>query len=261
MRLGFKLETFFAEFLNFFLFCIFGCLNCRRKHNLLILYVFSHHIPVRLAASASKAQPQRLQHASWLGDTHKMLIIFRNDIYVRQSPWDDVDFQLTFNGEPDVIFNGIPDWLYQGVCDYPHCNSITMRTHLHNLLWRLLIPSFSSFQQNFPIFYFSTIHVRENFFLFCDDGFLKICFSPRSLLLLWWLSETQWVEIDGTWKLFFGALPGVKKSLSCFYCSFDGGRCVLMWLFLLWCRGSDAETHGDVALTGRHASYVRVLQW
>lgn len=72
-----------------------------------------HHIPVRLAASASKAQPQRLQHASWLGDTHKMLIIFRNDIYVRQSPWDDVDFQLTFNGEPDVIFNGIPDWLYQ----------------------------------------------------------------------------------------------------------------------------------------------------
>lgn len=122
-------------------------------------------------------------------------------------------------------------------------------------------PSFSSYQRNFPIFYFSTIHVRENFFLFCDDGFLKICFSPRSLLLLWWLSETQWVEIDGTWKLFFGALPGVKKSLSRFYCSFDGGRCVLMWLFLLWCRGSDAETYGDVALTGRHASYVRVLQW
>ncbi|XP_017769373.1 PREDICTED: inactive dipeptidyl peptidase 10, partial [Nicrophorus vespilloides] len=71
-----------------------------------------HHIPVRLAES-SKTQRQRLQHASWLGDTHKMLIIFKNDIYVRQSPWDETDSRLTFTGEPDVVFNGIPDWLYQ----------------------------------------------------------------------------------------------------------------------------------------------------
>ncbi|CAH1965772.1 unnamed protein product [Acanthoscelides obtectus] len=71
-----------------------------------------HHIPVRLESSP-KAQPERLQHVSWLGNTTSLLIVFDNDIYVRTSPVDETDTQLTFTGTPDVIYNGVPDWLYQ----------------------------------------------------------------------------------------------------------------------------------------------------
>lgn len=74
---------------------------------------FSHHIPVRLASSP-KAQPERLQFASWLGDTNSLLVIFSNDIYLRQSPNNETDTRLTFTGMPDIFYNGVPDWLYQG---------------------------------------------------------------------------------------------------------------------------------------------------
>ncbi|XP_030761357.1 inactive dipeptidyl peptidase 10 isoform X2 [Sitophilus oryzae] len=71
-----------------------------------------HHIPVRLESSP-KAQPERLQYVSWLGDTTSLLIVFNNNIYYRGSPEDETDTQLTFTGQPDVVYNGIPDWLYQ----------------------------------------------------------------------------------------------------------------------------------------------------
>ncbi|VEN35413.1 unnamed protein product [Callosobruchus maculatus] len=72
----------------------------------------SHHIPVRLESSP-KAQPERLQHVSWLGNTTSLLIVFDNDIYIRASPVDETDTRLTFTGTPDVVYNGVPDWLYQ----------------------------------------------------------------------------------------------------------------------------------------------------
>lgn len=65
-------------------------------------------------ASSPKAQPERLQYASWLGDTNSLLIIFSNDIYLRHSPNNETDVRLTFTGMPDVFYNGVPDWLYQG---------------------------------------------------------------------------------------------------------------------------------------------------
>ncbi|RZC38500.1 inactive dipeptidyl peptidase 10, partial [Asbolus verrucosus] len=71
-----------------------------------------HHIPVRLESSP-KAQPETLQYVSWLGDTNSLLIVYNNDIYLRQSPSDETDTRLTFSGRPDVVYNGIPDWLYQ----------------------------------------------------------------------------------------------------------------------------------------------------
>ena len=55
-----------------------------------------------------------LQHATFLGDSTSILIVFENDIYLRQSPTEQVDVKLTSTGKPDVIYNGIPDWLYQG---------------------------------------------------------------------------------------------------------------------------------------------------
>ncbi|XP_023309950.1 dipeptidyl peptidase 4 isoform X2 [Anoplophora glabripennis] len=71
-----------------------------------------HHIPVRLEASP-KAQPERLQYVSWLGDTTSLVIVFNNDIYHRSSPTDETDTRLTFTGKPDIVYNGIPDWLYE----------------------------------------------------------------------------------------------------------------------------------------------------
>ncbi|XP_050518361.1 inactive dipeptidyl peptidase 10 isoform X2 [Diabrotica virgifera virgifera] len=71
-----------------------------------------HHIPVRLESSP-KAQPERLQYASWLGDTTSLLIVFNNDIYHRKSPTEEFDTRITFTGHSDIIYNGIPDWLYQ----------------------------------------------------------------------------------------------------------------------------------------------------
>ncbi|XP_063918050.1 inactive dipeptidyl peptidase 10 isoform X1 [Zophobas morio] len=72
-----------------------------------------HHIPVRLEMS-SKARPETLQYVSWLGNTNNsLLMVYNNDIYLRQSPTDETDTRLTFSGRPEVIYNGIPDWLYQ----------------------------------------------------------------------------------------------------------------------------------------------------
>lgn len=51
---------------------------------------------------------------AWLGDTDALLMIFENDIYLRQSPTDETDVRLTFTGQPETVYNGIPDWLYQG---------------------------------------------------------------------------------------------------------------------------------------------------
>ncbi|KAL3281826.1 hypothetical protein HHI36_005026 [Cryptolaemus montrouzieri] len=72
----------------------------------------SHHIPLRLEQSP-KTQPERLQYAKWLGHTNSLLMVFNNDLYLRQSPLFENDTRLTFTGKPDVIYNGIPDWLYQ----------------------------------------------------------------------------------------------------------------------------------------------------
>lgn len=67
--------------------------------------------------NSPKAQPQRLQHVTWIGDSDALLMIYENDIYLRHSPTDETDTRLTFTGKPDVIYNGIPDWLYQGMQD------------------------------------------------------------------------------------------------------------------------------------------------
>ncbi|KAK9731510.1 Dipeptidyl peptidase IV (DPP IV) N-terminal region [Popillia japonica] len=71
-----------------------------------------HQIPLRLA-SAPHTQFQMLQHATFLGDTTSILIVYENDIYLRRSPTDQEDTRLTFTGESNVVYNGIPDWLYQ----------------------------------------------------------------------------------------------------------------------------------------------------
>lgn len=74
---------------------------------------YSHHIPLRLHSSTT-VQQQRLQYASWLGNSTALLIVADNDIYLRESPADVLDHRLTNTGASDAVYNGIPDWLYQG---------------------------------------------------------------------------------------------------------------------------------------------------
>lgn len=72
-------------------------------------------MPVRLKHSP-KVQRTRLQYATWLGNTSSLAIVVDNDMYLRKSPADEEDIQLTTTGQPDRFYNGVPDWLYQGQC-------------------------------------------------------------------------------------------------------------------------------------------------
>lgn len=83
------------------------------------LYAFSHHMPVRLKDSP-KVQRTRLQYASWLGNTTSLLIVVDNDMFIKQSPYEETDNRITNTGQPELIYNGIPDWLYQGKTMFPH---------------------------------------------------------------------------------------------------------------------------------------------
>ncbi|XP_005178045.2 prolyl endopeptidase FAP [Musca domestica] len=71
-----------------------------------------HHMPVKLKDSP-KVQRTRLQYATWLGNTTSLIIVADNDIYIRQSPSDEEDVRITFNGYQNLFYNGVPDWLYQ----------------------------------------------------------------------------------------------------------------------------------------------------
>lgn len=72
-------------------------------------------MPVKLKDSP-KVQRTRLQYATWLGNTTSLIIVADNDIYIRQSPSDEEDVRITFNGYQNLFYNGVPDWLYQGKC-------------------------------------------------------------------------------------------------------------------------------------------------
>ncbi|KAL1123723.1 hypothetical protein AAG570_001496 [Ranatra chinensis] len=82
--------------------------------------LFSHQIPVRLTESPSSVRSggkpsdrRRLQGAWWCGNTTSLVLVSNNDLYFRNSPAEQIDHRITFNGEPDILYNGVPDWLYQ----------------------------------------------------------------------------------------------------------------------------------------------------
>lgn len=122
----------------------------------------SHHIPVRLESS-SKAKPETLQYVSWLGDTNSLLMVYNNDIYLRQSPSDETDTRLTFSGRPEVIYNGIPDWLYQGMTNSrSHLKRIwTSRVKTSQLLDSALLdaalPKNQSYLLTFRLLWFAEV--------------------------------------------------------------------------------------------------------
>jgi inactive dipeptidyl peptidase 10 len=70
-------------------------------------------MPVRLKGSP-RQESMRMQHAEWLGNSSALVLVFNNDIYIRQSPADEEDIRITHTGVPGLIYNGVTDWLYQG---------------------------------------------------------------------------------------------------------------------------------------------------
>lgn len=72
-------------------------------------------MPVRLKDSP-KTLSMRMQHAEFLGNTTTLVLVYENDIYIRQSPADEEDIRITHTGVSGLIYNGVSDWLYQGNC-------------------------------------------------------------------------------------------------------------------------------------------------
>ena len=53
-----------------------------------------------------------IQHAQWLPDGQGLLIIYENDIYIKDSAVSPVVSRITNTGKKGEIFNGVTDYLY-----------------------------------------------------------------------------------------------------------------------------------------------------
>ncbi|XP_056391349.1 dipeptidyl peptidase 4-like isoform X2 [Hyla sarda] len=53
-----------------------------------------------------------IQYITWSPVGHKLIYVWDNDIYIRESP-ELPSVRLTFDGENNKILNGIPDWVYE----------------------------------------------------------------------------------------------------------------------------------------------------
>ncbi|XP_072274347.1 dipeptidyl peptidase 4-like isoform X2 [Pyxicephalus adspersus] len=56
--------------------------------------------------------PQRIQYITWSPVGHKLVYVWENNVYIRNSP-EEQSIQITTNGEGNKILNGIPDWVYE----------------------------------------------------------------------------------------------------------------------------------------------------
>ncbi|XP_069838918.1 dipeptidyl peptidase 4-like isoform X2 [Dendropsophus ebraccatus] len=56
--------------------------------------------------------PQRIQYITWAPQGSKLIYVWENDIYIRESP-EKPSVRLTSNGQENKILNGIPDWVYE----------------------------------------------------------------------------------------------------------------------------------------------------
>ncbi|XP_066432034.1 dipeptidyl peptidase 4-like isoform X2 [Eleutherodactylus coqui] len=56
--------------------------------------------------------PQMIQYITWSPVGRKLVYVWENDIYIRDSP-EQQSIRITHNGEENKILNGIPDWVYE----------------------------------------------------------------------------------------------------------------------------------------------------
>ncbi|KYO17938.1 prolyl endopeptidase FAP [Alligator mississippiensis] len=77
-------------------------------------YTASYHIydPVYGDFITENQLPHNIQHISWSPVGHKLVYVYQNNIYLKQSPRDPA-IKITSDGKYNEIFNGIPDWVYE----------------------------------------------------------------------------------------------------------------------------------------------------
>ncbi|XP_065607092.1 prolyl endopeptidase FAP isoform X2 [Cyrtonyx montezumae] len=56
--------------------------------------------------------PHKIQYISWSPVGHKLVYVYQNNIYLKQSP-REAPIKITSDGKENEIFNGIPDWVYE----------------------------------------------------------------------------------------------------------------------------------------------------
>ncbi|OXB77058.1 UNVERIFIED_CONTAM: hypothetical protein H355_007705, partial [Colinus virginianus] len=56
--------------------------------------------------------PHKIQYISWSPVGHKLVYVYQNNIYLKQSP-REAPIKITSDGKDNEIFNGIPDWVYE----------------------------------------------------------------------------------------------------------------------------------------------------
>uniref|UniRef100_A0A672VDG4 Fibroblast activation protein alpha n=1 Tax=Strigops habroptila TaxID=2489341 RepID=A0A672VDG4_STRHB len=56
--------------------------------------------------------PRKIQYISWSPVGHKLVYVYQNNIYLKQSP-REAPIKITTDGKQNEIFNGIPDWVYE----------------------------------------------------------------------------------------------------------------------------------------------------
>ncbi|XP_074767069.1 prolyl endopeptidase FAP [Athene noctua] len=56
--------------------------------------------------------PHKIQYISWSPVGHKLVYVYQNNIYLKQSP-REAPIKITSDGKQNEIFNGIPDWVYE----------------------------------------------------------------------------------------------------------------------------------------------------
>uniref|UniRef100_A0A8C3VHM9 Fibroblast activation protein alpha n=1 Tax=Catharus ustulatus TaxID=91951 RepID=A0A8C3VHM9_CATUS len=54
----------------------------------------------------------KIQYISWSPVGHKLVYVYQNNIYLKQSP-REAPIKITSDGKQNEIFNGIPDWVYE----------------------------------------------------------------------------------------------------------------------------------------------------
>nr|XP_053652971.1 dipeptidyl aminopeptidase-like protein 6 isoform X2 [Cherax quadricarinatus] len=78
-----------------------------------VLQMDSEHVESVTPFPSQEGHPE-LQHVAWVpGGAASLVMVYENDIYIKESPTSPVVSRLTTTGQPHVVFNGVTDYLYR----------------------------------------------------------------------------------------------------------------------------------------------------
>ncbi|XP_038607566.1 dipeptidyl peptidase 4 isoform X2 [Tachyglossus aculeatus] len=80
------------------------------RHSYIASYKIYNVTARKLVAETSL--PNDIQYITWSPVGHKLAFVWKNDVYVKETPFSDM-VNITNNGEENVISNGVADWVYE----------------------------------------------------------------------------------------------------------------------------------------------------